>query len=166
MRKGKRRLLVNGAAGIVAALLVTGCSESVATSFRTNAPGTPGTDTAPFGSWTATLTEADLRAAGITDAPVITENIGTFTFTVAADGTWTVAQRADHPVRWPVFRGRWTLPAVGLLAIETEFPEDYAGEQALLRWSIDDAGLHVLALTPPDPLLKAQWESHPWARSP
>jgi hypothetical protein len=113
-----------------------------------------------------TLTEADLRGAGFTDAGLIGENTGTFTFTLVQDETWTMAQSTDRPIRWPVFRGTWTVPGPGSIEMRTEFPQDYAGEVVTVRWTVGTEGLRLEVMSPPDPLIKAQLETHPWARSP
>jgi hypothetical protein len=123
-------------------------------------------DTAPVGSWTMTLTAEDLVAAGFTDVGAIEENTGTFTHTFASDGTWTVAQVTTHPIRWPVFRGTYTVTGDRTIEMRTEFPPDYAGDVVTVAWTRDAEGLRLRLLTPPDPLLRINLETHPWAPSP
>ena len=116
----------------------------------------------PLGAWTVTLTEDDLRAAGITDPGGVAENAGVFTKTYTADGTWTVAQETDAPIRWPVFRG--TFRVIGSNEIEevTQFPEDYAGEVIRFRWAREDVNVRFTVVDSPDPMLSILTETHPW----
>ena len=123
-------------------------------------------DEAPIGSWTYTLTEEDLRAAGFTETGLIAENVGTSTFTVESDGTWTMVQTTTQPVRSPVFRGTYAVTAPNTLEMRTTFPGDYAGEIVTVEWSRVDDGLRLRVVSPPDPLLKVQFETHTWAPSP
>ena len=128
--------------------------------------GSAAAGSVPIGVWTSILTADDLRGAGFTEAGLIAENTGTFTLTIAGDGTWTVAQEAAEPVRWPVFRGTWTATSTDTLTMRTEFPTDYSGDTVTVSWSSGPEGLNTRVLSPPDPLLRLQWERHPWARSP
>lgn len=116
----------------------------------------------PVGSWTTTITEADLRAGGVTSAGELAENAGTFTMTLGADGTWTVTQVTDAPIRWPVFRGTYTaLGADGFRQV-TEFPGDFAGDEVDFGWRMQDGALRLEVRTPPDHILPLIMESHPW----
>jgi hypothetical protein len=157
------------------AIAVFGCaappSGSPDAAMPSTAPGAsrsaaPIGDDAPIGSWTMTLTGDDLRAAGFTETGLVSENVGAFTFTVQPDGTWTMAQATPQPVRWPVFRGTYSVTAPGTLEMRTTFPSDYAGEVVTVAWSRGDDGLRLHVLSPPDPLLRVQLETHPWAPSP
>lgn len=130
-----------------------------------SAEGPPSGD-APVGSWSMTMSAADLEAAGFTEAGLIGENTGTFTFTVAPDGTWTMAQSTPVPVRWPVFRGTYAVTGTGTFEMTTEFPADYAGDVVTVDWSLDDGNLRLRLIAPEDPLLRLQLEAHPWAPLP
>ncbi len=116
----------------------------------------------PIGSWTTTLTEADLRAGGITHEGELVENAGVFTMTLAADGTWTVAQETDAPIRWPVFRGTWTSTGPDSFNQRTEFPADFAGDMVDFTWRIEDGGLVLKVVNPPDHVLPVIMETHSW----
>lgn len=155
----------------VAAIVAVGCTTPGAgTPAPSSAPasnpaGSPSGDV-PVGAWTMTLTAADMQAAGYTEADLIGENTGTFTFTVAPDGTWTIAQSASVPVRWPVFRGTYTVPGSRMIEMRTEFPTDYAGDLVTVEWSLDAGNLRLRLISPQDPLLKVNLETHPWAPLP
>jgi hypothetical protein len=116
----------------------------------------------PFGSWTTTLTEADLRAGGITAEGELVENAGTFTMTLAEDGTWTITQDTDAAIRWPVFRGTLTATGADTFSQRTDFPADFAGDIVDLRWKVENGELHLEVLNPPDHVLPVVTETHPW----
>jgi hypothetical protein len=129
------------------------------------APGSPSRE-APIGSWLMTISADDLEGAGFTDAGLIGENAGTFTFTLTPDGTWTMAQSTPVPVRWPVFRGTYAVTGATTFDMTTDFPADYAGDVVTVDWSLNAGNLLLRLIAPEDPLLKFQLEAHPWARLP
>jgi CheY-like chemotaxis protein len=116
----------------------------------------------PFGSWTTTITEDDLRAGGLTGEGLQAENAGVFTLTMAEDGTWTTAQVSDVPLRWPVFKGTWTATGPDGFSQLTTFPTDFAGDVVDFTWKIVNGSLILKVVTPPDPVLPVVMESHPW----
>lgn len=148
--------------GVVAALLfavLAGCG-AVGGSTSPTVPPLP--QDFPLGSWTVTITEQDLRDAGITDPGMLAENTGVFTKTYATDGTWTVAQETDAPIRWPVFRGTYQATGPNQIEEETTFPEDYAGDVVRFTWARDGANVRFMVVDPPDPVLPILTETHPW----
>jgi hypothetical protein len=117
----------------------------------------------PLGSWTTTITADDLRAGGITDPGWLEENAGQFIMTMAADGTWTMAQVTTAAVRTPVFRGTFEATGPNTFRQRTEFPPDFVGDVVDFSWSRDDEGALVLdVLTPPDEVVPIIVETHPW----
>ena len=116
----------------------------------------------PIGSWVTTITEADLRAGGITEAAGIRENAGTFTRTYAPDGTWTLVQSATDAVAMPVFRGTWRATGANGIEETTTFPPEYAGDVVRFTWAREGANLRLDVLDPPDPILPIHTEAHPW----
>lgn len=155
------------AASMTAAIAI-GCSNAPAASQAASSGAASTSSSAaipegfPIGAWTTTLTEADLRAGGITQEGELTENTGVFTMTLAADGTWTAAQETDAPVRWPVFRGTWTATGPDSFNQLTEFPADFAGDSVDFTWRIEDGGLLLKVVNPPDRVLPVIMETHPW----
>jgi hypothetical protein len=121
---------------------------------------------APIGSWTMTLTAADLTAADFTDPGFVAENTGTFTTTFGADGKWTTAQTTTHPVRWPVFQGTYIVTGPGALEMKTEFPSDYAGDVVAITWTREAEGIRFKLVSPDDPVLRLNLETHPWTPLP
>lgn len=152
----------------VAIVIVAGCSTPPGGS--SGSPGSTASNTSPaavpadfpIGSWTTTLTEADLRAGGITGEGELGENSGVFTLTLGEDGTWTTAQEADIEVRWPVFRGTWTATGPNSFRQVTEFPADFAGDVVDFTWALEDGSLLIAVVNPPDPVLPVIMETHPW----
>ena len=143
----------------VAVLVVAGaCGGPI----ETAAPS-PAAGNAPLGSWTVTITAEDFRQAGLTNEGGTDENSGTFTFTVNSDGTYTEAQEADQPVRWPVFRGTWTETLPGTLELRTTFPPDFVGEVVVIGWARDGDDLRLRLVSPNEPFLKVHFETHPWS---
>lgn len=157
-------------AGLLGAFLIVGCAaQSGAT--RTSTVGSPvatagsALGDVPSGTWTMTLTEEDLRAAGFTEPGALAENTGTFTLTMTPDGGWTMAQIAAQPVKWPVFRGTFAVTGEDTIAMRTTFPPDYAGDVISVKLTESPDGVGMKLLSPDDPLLRVQLESHVWAPS-
>ena len=119
-----------------------------------------------IGSWTTTVTRADIAAGGATDAATQNENAGRFTWTFAPDGTWTSVQESldGAPVMNPVFRGTFVVDAATLIATTT-FPAQYADTGLHYTWSIDGDALRLDVLDPPDPIMPLIVETHPWQRA-
>ena len=120
----------------------------------------------PVGAWTMTVTPDDLRAAGLTEQGAILENSGTFVLTFDPGGRWTVVQQAGDPSRWPVFRGRLAPTGERAFDATTEFPPEYAGEVVAHTWQLDGDELTIRVPESDDPVLKVNWEAHPWRRVP
>jgi len=116
----------------------------------------------PIGSWTTTLTRADLLAGGLTDEGALIENAGVFTTTFAADGTWTTTQDTEVTVKWPVFRGTWTATGADTFSQRTTFPGDFAGDVVDFKWEVEGGDLLLDVLNPPDPTMPIVVETHPW----
>ena len=154
---------------LIAALaaMVMACTAASPSS-PASTPTTPASSLAalpedfPVGSWTSTITEDDLRQAGMTDAGLIPENTGLFTTTFAPDGTWSTAQTTDAPIRWPLFRGTFKVAGDGLMDQTTTFPPDYAGDVVRFTWRMENGALILGVPEPPDPVLKILTETHPW----
>ncbi len=116
----------------------------------------------PIGSWSTTITEADLRSAGFTKAGELAENAGVFTMTLDPDGTWTTTQQASVALRWPVFKGTWTVTGPNSFSQRTTFPPDFVGDQVGFTWRRADDALLLKLPNPPDPVLPVVMETHPW----
>ena len=151
-------------AGLVAALVA--CSAipgaSVSTAPVASGSSTDGIPDALVGAWTTTITNEDLRTAGITDEAGMAENSGTFTMTIAGDGTWTTSQESTVPLRWPVFKGTTQATGPNSFRQRTTFPADFAGDLVDFTWSIEDGALVLRVVNPPDAVLPIVTESHPW----
>ena len=152
---------------IALAAMVTGCAGGPGPSGATVAPSDQSPSLAslpegfPVGSWTSTITEEDLRQAGMADG-LIKENAGVFITTFAPDGTWSTSQATDAPVKWPLFRGTFTVAGDGLIDQITTFPPEYAGDVVRFTWKMEDDALVLGVPEPPDPVLRILTETHPW----
>jgi hypothetical protein len=163
---------VRGMSMVVRALLaagIAGGSLSCATApSGTKVPDLPAAAGAsfpadfPIGTWVVTITEADLRAAGITEPGLIKENAASYTRTMQPDGTFTVVSTSTEVLRFPVFRGTWRATKPNEFEETTTFPPEYAGEVVLIAWERTSAGLELRLVTPPDPIYPILTESHPW----
>ena len=116
----------------------------------------------PLGIWTTTITESDLRTGGVTLDGELTENSGVFTMTLGQDGTWTVAQETDAPIRWPVFRGTYSASGATTFEQVTTFPPDFAGDVVAFEWRVEGGNLLLEVPNPPDHILPVIMELHPW----
>lgn len=170
-----RGSLVTGVLFVIGAV-VSGCSGAASSASpapsaqpQVSASAAPSAATVPsdfpLGVWTTTITEVDLRAGGVTSEGDLAENAGTFTMTLAADGTWTSAQDASVPVRWPIFKGTWTATGPDSFNQVTTFPPDFAGDSVDFTWKIQDGSLILKVVNPPDPILPVIVESNPWQRA-
>ena len=178
MTRGPRYL---GLAAAAALLVIAGCTSSgggrSAPAAAESAEPLPSTaadssvgatiqNPFPIGTWTSTITEADLRAAGITGPGELTENAGTFTTSFLPDGTWTTVQKTPAAIRWPVFKGTWATNGPATIRETTTFPPDYAGDVVDVTWELDGDELHLAVPNPPDPIIGVLTAAHPWRRSP
>ena len=167
-----------GLLGMTLAAVLAACSASPATTggssaASTTAGGSPIALPAgfPVGTWTTTITEADLAAVsdeslaaiGMSRDNLVDENSGVFTTTFGTDGTWSTLQATEPAPKWPVFRG--TFVPVGADAIDqtTTFPPDFAGDVVRFTWRVEDGRLHLTVPDPPDPVLPVLTEAHPWS---
>jgi hypothetical protein len=163
---------------VVATIALVGCSAGTpATGAPASATGSPaGSALAlpsgfPIGTWRTTITAEDLAAvsddalAGLsmTRDNLINENVGVFTTTIAADGTWSTVQDTDRDVKWPVFRGTYTPVGADAFDQVTTFPPDFAGDTVRFTWRTEDGRLILAVPEPPDPVLPVLTEAHPWS---
>lgn len=164
---GRRHRTIGLLTLVLVALTLDACATGPASAPASSppAPETSIPEGFPIGTWTSTISEDDLRAGGLTDPAALRENVGLFTMTLAADGTWTIAQQTDVPIRWPVFRGTWTPTGPNSFDQRTEFPPDYAGDVVGFTWQLDDDQLLLRIPDPPDEVLGVLTEAHPWVRA-
>jgi hypothetical protein len=131
----------------------------------TGAAGIPA-DFPLLGAWSTEITKADLAAAGLSDPAGQNENSGRFTWTFAADGTWTLVQESldGSPINTPIFRGTYTVDGQSLVAV-TLFPEQYRDDGLTYGWVLEDGGVRFDLVDPPDAVLPLIVETHPWTRA-
>lgn len=166
------RFLATAAALAIVAGVMGGCSGAStgsgasAVASLSVVPSPAAIPEAIIGTWTTTITEADLKAAGLTEAAALAENVGVVTMTLGQDGTWTTSQESEVPLRWPVFRGSYVATGPNSFRQTTDFPADYAGDVVDFTWSMEDGALALKLPAPPDPILPVVMETHPWKRQP
>jgi hypothetical protein len=157
------------ALAVLVAALAAACSTPGAPSAAPTGPGASGAaipaDMPLLGAWVTEITKADLAAAGIEDAGLQNENSGRFTWTFAPDGTWSQVQESldGSPINSPVFRGTYTVDGVSVVATTT-FPEQYADDGLHYTFAVSGTEVTFDVADPPDPLLEAIVETHPWSR--
>lgn len=161
--RSSRRALAIVAGSLL--LAVAGCGSSGSAGPTAEPSGSSGPGAELLGAWVTTITRDDLRAGGLTDAGLLNENSGTFTWTFEADGTWTQVQVSldDAPINAPVFSGTWRVEG-GDLVMVTEFPEQYRDEGLHFDYAVDGGSATFDLLDPPDPILPIVVEAHPWTR--
>ena len=163
----RRMHLVATILGAAFALAACG-GQAVPTPGPSAAPGTGAALTGHplVGTWTTSVTKADIAAGGITDPAAQNENSGQFSWTFGADGSWTAVQQSldGSPITNPVFRGTYTVDG-DKLVMATEFPTDYRDNGLHYTWSIAGDAATFDVLDPPDSLLPLVVESHPWTRA-
>ncbi len=139
-------------------------TSGAATAVPTSAGSDP-VDSAIVGAWTTSVTKGDFESAGLTDPGLQNENSGTFTWTFAADGTWTQVQESldGSPINSPIFRGTYTVDGASLVAV-TEFPEPYRDSGLHYTFAVDGTSATFDLLDPPDPVLPVIVELHSWTR--
>ena len=161
------QILSRTAVALGLAIATVGCAAGASPSGAALSPTAASVPAGfPIGTWTTTITDDDLRAGGLTDAAALSENAGSFTLEMAADGTWTTTQVSDVALKWPVFRGTWTVSGPDKFSQTTDFPADFAGDVVDFTWRIEDGKLVLRLPNPPDPILPIIMESHPWERLP
>ena len=151
-------------------LAVSACSASATSqapsshSMSSPAAGSPAAlpEGFPIGTWSTTITEADLRAGGLTQEGELTENAGVISMTMASDGTWSSVQESEVDLRWPVFQGTWTIVDADTFRQTTTFPPDFAGDVVDFTWNMEGEELRLHVDNPPDPVLPIITETHPW----
>ena len=168
--RGSRRLVI-ALALASATFAAAACGGSGASSPPASTAGTATGAAIPadfplLGTWSTEVTKADFAAAGITDPNAQNENSGRFTWTFAADGTWTSVQESldGSPINSPVFRGTYTVEGQSLVAT-TEFPEQYRDDGLRYDWVLEGDGVRFDVVNPPDDTLPIIVETHPWTKA-
>jgi len=159
-----------GVGALLAMLTIAGCGTSSAGTTgaaRSGASSGVPSSGSLVGTWTTTVTKADLAAGGMTDPGLQDENSGTFRWTFDPAGSWTEVQQSldGSPIRNPVFRGTYVVQG-GTLIATTNFPTEFKDAGLHYTWSISGSELRLVVLDPPDPSVSLITESHPWTRVP
>ncbi|HKG49296.1 MAG TPA: TRAP transporter substrate-binding protein DctP [Actinomycetales bacterium] len=107
------------------------------------------------------ITDADLRAGGVTSAGDLLENHGIYTWRLR-DGTWHWDQRGPNPISRPADDGTYTVEGQRVTFL---FPVAGGPPPTTFTWDIDARG--DLRLAPGgdvDPVVAVLMTAHPWRR--
>jgi len=112
--------------------------------------------TVPTGVFRTKITDADLRAGGVSD---LTENHGTYTMKLLPKGRWTLHQVAPNHLQAPDHVGTYTATKNGVRFVDTGFDVSFTARLTLagkhLRFKIVKADI---------PELRVIWGAHPWTK--
>jgi len=110
----------------------------------------------PIGVFKTTITDADLRAGGVTD---ISENHGTYTLKLLPKGRWTFHQVARNSLQNPDHAGTYSTGKNGVTFTDTGFDVAFTA-----RLSFDGKRLRFRILRADLPELRVIFGAHPWAK--
>ena len=110
----------------------------------------------PLGVFRTTITDADLRAGGVTD---LSENHGTYTLKLLGKGRWTFHQVARNYLQEPDHTGTYAVRATGTTFTDTGF-----GVAFTARLSYDGKHLRFKILKADIPELRVIFGAHPWTK--
>jgi hypothetical protein len=120
----------------------------------------------PVGSWTTTITQADLRSGGL-EGELVDQNEGEMVLTFNPDGTFQQVQTSTIGValREPIFRGHYAVTG-DEVRLNPEFPAHYAQEGVydIVRWQLDGDLLHLTLAGEGDAIQVVVYGAHPWRR--
>jgi len=130
-------------------------------------PPAPPPPAFPVGSYTTTITPDDLRAGGVTEEDLLTENSGMFVLTYEPNGRWTMVQTSldGSPIHDPVFRGRYLVNG-DRIRHDVEFPARFVAEGAYdeVTWRLEGDSLHLELVAAGDEIVRVIYAAHPWRR--
>jgi hypothetical protein len=116
----------------------------------------------PAGRWTTTVTEDDLRDAGVTDPALIAAHAGSYRLVLVTDGTWTRIHEPSASAGSSVWRGTWTA-APDRIRLITAGPAERRGEVLDATWRVREGRLVLRVDEAPADVIRAAVEAHPWA---
>jgi TRAP-type C4-dicarboxylate transport system substrate-binding protein len=120
------------------------------------------------GTYRFVVSDAELKANGVTGAFVISQNHGIFTW-VLHDGRWRIHQQANNKLFNSCngnFGGRYRLKG-DLITVEPPPSGTCAstgGSPITARWKLADGQLRFTVVGAADPTLRTWFTAHPWKR--
>ncbi len=158
----KARLTAIGA--IAAAALTLGCGAEAAVESATAAAsvGSTADQSALNGTYRFAISDADLRAHGVTNPGVIHENHGLFTW-VLRDGRWQAHQRAAN-ISNPNFAGSYKLRGARISFVFRGPGEPDAPPAMTMRWKLAGGKLRFTVISGGDAIVRTYFTAHAWQK--
>jgi len=110
----------------------------------------------PIGVFKTTITDADLKAGGVTD---ISENHGTYTLKLLRKGRWTMHQVARNSLQEPDHAGTYVARKTGVTFTDTGFDVAFTA-----RLSFDGKHLRFSILKADIPELRVIFGANRWTK--
>jgi hypothetical protein len=110
----------------------------------------------PLGTFKTTITDADLRAGGVSD---IAENHGTYTMRLLPKGRWTLHQVAPNALQNSAHAGTYTVRRNAIRFTDTGFDVGFTA-----RLSFEGKRLRFKILSADIPELRVIWGAHSWTK--
>ena len=110
----------------------------------------------PTGVFRTTITDADLRAGGVSD---LGENHGTYTMKLLPKGRWTLHQVAPNPLQAPDHAGTYTVARNAVRFVDKGFDVGFTA-----RLTLDGRHLRFKILRADIPELRVIWGAHAWTK--
>ncbi len=116
------------------------------------------------GIYEVTITQEDLRAAGVTEPAALAEHAGTYYWTFA-DGVWAYEQVSDQPLENPNARGTYTIDGA---QYTHNWSDDAADVTTATVAVTSELALQFTDIADADPAFQQISEAifglHPWVR--
>jgi hypothetical protein len=110
----------------------------------------------PTGVFRTKITDADLRAAGVSD---LRENHGTYTMKLLPKGRWTLHQVAPNALDAPNHSGTYRATKSAVRFVDTGFDVSFTA-----RLTLDGRHLRFKILRADIPELRVIWGAHTWTK--
>jgi hypothetical protein len=158
---GKAKITAIGV--IVAAAVTLGFGAGATVDSATAADSVGSTDQSALnGTYRFVISDADLKAHGVTNRGVIRENHGLFTW-VLRDGRWQAHQRAAN-ISNPNFAGSYMLRGDRVSFVFRGPGEPDAPPAMTMRWKLAGAKLRFTVISGGDAIVRTFFTAHAWQR--
>jgi hypothetical protein len=148
--------------GAIAAVLMLGCGAAAAANVVTAAvvSGSAADQSAVNGTYRFAISDADLKAHGVTSPGDIHENHGLFTW-VLRDGRWQAHQKAAG-LENPNFTGLYTLKGHRITFVF--LPKSNAPPSMTVRWKLAGGKLRFTYVSGGVPTVQTFLTAHAWTK--
>ncbi len=162
----RARQLAIGVIVVAAVTLGTGAADATRAAATTGprAIRTVADRSAVNGTYRVTISDADLRANGVTDPGAIRENHGIFTWFLH-DGSWRLHQRTSNPVNPPGPPAPYTVKGDRITFVfAAPGAPPGAPPPLTMRWKLASRELHFTVIRGGDPIVRTLFTAHPWKK--